>query len=526
MMKKKNLILTIIAVLIVAILIAKIKLDDYAENKIQEAFDRELIEALTGFNVDFKEINVNTFGGEVTIEELELVSGDEATIYLEEFTVGSSYKDLKNLKNGGLENLLEKGISSIDLNFKNLKIEYEMWDYYSDDLNTVNLNFADNIEISYNGGLTQYDLDKLLNGELPKTDHTISLDITGFNLQDFYNQMYDEIEYDYGFEKMDFGIEFGLLGSTENIEINTSHKTEYGDGDMSFTAKYNGELDDDFDFEKIEIKAQSKANYNNLKSSISNPGNSNEKIEMTLNKVFGKLNFSYKGDVMGLDYMDEEDAIDMVLDNMQLDYSANVEDISIKLPKSLINEIKYDVPSLKLKNRTFDLTKFKTDLEYNDNQIIADIDLINSLFSIDGECKVNITNTEEFEIDQLKIAIGDFWDEDMLAGFIDEVFGFGTYEVLPKNDNSVIINISGSSDEPKIELQDGSKSMLFEPRVNASSLAIEACECLQLEGNRSKRREFDECYDKIDHIVTILESNDEWMDEFQDKVIDCLEQYN
>ena len=134
MMKKKNLILIIIAVLIVAILIVKIKLDDYAENKIQEAFDRELIEALTGFNVDFKDINVNTFGGEVTIEELELVSGDEATIYLEEFTVGSSYKDLKNLKNGGLENLLEKGISSIDLNFKNLKIEYEMWDYYSDDL--------------------------------------------------------------------------------------------------------------------------------------------------------------------------------------------------------------------------------------------------------------------------------------------------------------------------------------------------------------------------------------------------------
>ena len=155
-------------------------------------------------------------------------------------------------------------------------------------------------------------------------------------------------------------------------------------------------------------------------------------------------------------------------------------------------------------------------MEYNDNQIVADIDLINSLFSINGECKLNITDSEKFEIDQLKIEIADVWDENLLVSLIDEAFGFGTYEVLPKNDNSVIINISGSSDEPKIQLQDGSESMLFEPRLNASHLAIEACECRKLEGNRLK-----ECYEKIDNLVNAYEFDHEWTEEFFEKLEDC-----
>jgi len=526
-MNKKTLIIGLIVLLIGAMLVrGKMQIEKKAaeEARIQLNDLTSTIKDETEINIQFDDIQVNSIGMEIMIKNLSLKSPqNHIFISFDEFKIGVSYKDVLTIIN---RQKLTK-IESLYLEFKNPHIEYETWNYY-DDRKTIKLDIAENIIIDYDGSIKESDIEKFMNLELPDRNQKIGIKITQFDIQNILNALPESIEYATKLEKHDIGLEVNFLASSKNIIVNTYQKSNSSNLSLDLNAEYQGENFLDFSFKSIGINSKSDFNYDNFKTLIEDPQNKTEKIEITSNKMGHNVDLFFKGNILDIGYVNEEDAMKMVIDNTTLNYDVNIENFSIKIPQNTMDEIRRDVSEFpKLKNNSFDLKRLKTNIKYHDRQLIGNLDLINSLFSIDTKIDFVISNDfENSEINNLIIEVNDMWNNNLLKLLIEDTFGSGIYEKLPKNENGIIINISGSINEPKLKLDDGSEIILVESVLNPSEAAEQACKCVKLSTDSSPEglQAFEDCNKTTNEMISEYRDDPEWMAKWREELISILKE--
>tara|TARA_B100000579_G_scaffold23748_1_gene16808 strand:+ start:9957 stop:11555 length:1599 start_codon:yes stop_codon:yes gene_type:complete len=528
-MNKKILIIGFSIVLIGLMLIkGKMQIDKKVaeEARIQLNDLTNIIKDEAEINIQFDDIEVNSIGMEIMIKNLSLNSPQkEIVLSFDEFKVGVSYKDVLTIINRQELTKLE----SFHLEFKNPHIKYETWNYYDyDDRKTIQLDVAENIIIDYDGSIKESDIEKFMNLELPDRNQKIGIKIIQFDIQNILNALPESIEYATKLEKCDIGLEVDFLASSKNIIVKTYQKSNSGNASLDLNAEYQGENFFDFSFNSIGINSKSDFNYDNFKTFIEDPQNRTEKIEITSNKLGHNIDLFFKGNILEFGYMDDEDAMKMVIDSTTLNYGLNIENFSVKIPQNTMDEILRDVSELpKLKNNRFNLKRLKTDLKYHDRQLIGSLDLINSLFSIDTKIDFVISSDfENAEINNLIIEVNDMWNDNLLQLLIEEQLGSGIYEKLPKNENGIIINISGSINEPKLKLDDGSEIVLVESVLSPSYAAQQACQCMKLSTDSSPQglQAFDDCNKRTNEMISEYRNDPVWMAQWKEELISILQE--
>ena len=259
----------------------------------------------------------------------------------------------------------------------------------------------------------------------------------------------------------DVGVELAYLGKNQRIEIKTYQKTEYGRSDISLMADYKGETTKDFNLTQILLDME--GSMNDLKATI--PFSVNENFDIDFGAWKYVLDCSSKGNLNNiLVPPNNPNALAPIFNDTEIDFEFDVRDLTVNLPIGIINEMERDIPAFPgLNNNQFDLKQFRTNIEYSNNTIKANLNLTESSFismNADLDLSVVIEN-EDVEINKLSVEIDEIWSEEILAMFVDGSLGKGTYKMLPKNGKSVKIDISGSIDNPKLKLSDGSEIILY-----------------------------------------------------------------
>lgn len=492
-MKNKNLIMGIIITLIVIvgiIIVVKKPIETKVANEIitfwQENKVANLIEEETGMKIDFSDIEVSATRGELIAHNLKVdmpvyfnlpgrMSVENAVIYFKEMKIGTSYKDLLNMVK--TEEFTE--IKSFNLNFQNPYCELKTFRYndakWEWEEQLVNIDIADNIIISYNGTLRKSDIEKIANEiagspviEIPKINHTLSIDLIGFNAKAFQeaypdnDPIMEEIMSNLDLTKSDFGVELAYLGKNQRIEIKTYQKNKYGRADVSLMADYTGETTNDVNLTQIMLDMRGA--MDNLKATI--PFSVNENFAIDFGTWKYGLDYSSKGNLNNL-FMPVNDPSPLIsiFNNTGLDFEFDIQDLTVNVPIDVMAEMKRDFPFEfpDVKNNQFDLKKFRTNIEYNNSSLKADLNFIESSFiSMSADLDLSILiEQEDVKINKLSVEIEEIWSEEVLTMLVDGSLGQGTYSMLPKNGKNVKIDISGSFDNPKLKLNDGSEISLY-----------------------------------------------------------------
>jgi len=391
-------------------------------------------------SITYDDLRVSSSGGYLILENVNLIDKTGENYSFDEIKIGASYNELFSI----IKTRNFDEINSFYLEFKNINYlaskNYKKKDY-------SNQKIANYLKIDFDGKLTKEIINKI-DQEFPKNKQNLRVSLKGFNFpEDDY--LFQEIKksipsFSESMLETDLNLSIEYLPNLRKITIKDFNaENDFGFLSGNFIVNYSGDSPSKFKTNRLEFNGQSAIDYKDAKL---------RDKEFSLGLGNGNVDFDFiiNGDVKR---MKEDDLLKSMIGSFNL----ILNDFDIKLSKKVLKEIERDIPGFSSSYSRIKLKKYDQDFKWDGKSLKNKMNFYTSLASvksdIDMNLKLNRRGNPDFERSKLNkcyIKIGD------LDKNIKEFFEFFENEYLmgksfPRKGNDIIINVTGSFANPKIE---------------------------------------------------------------------------
>ena len=405
-----------------------------------ENVENELDDLGLPSSITYDDLQVSSSGGYVILDNVNLIEKTGENFSFDEIKIGASYNELFSI----LKTRNFDEINSFYLEFKN--IDY-LASKNSRKKDYSNQKVANYLKIEFDGKLTKEIINKI-DQEFPNNKQNLIVSLKGFNFpEDDY--LFQEIKksipsFSESMLETDLSLSIEYLPNLKKISIKDFNaENDFGFLSGDFIVNYSGDSPSKFKTNRLEFNGQSAIDYKNAKL---------RDKEFSLGLGSGKVDFDFviNGDVKK---MKEDDLLKSMIGSFNL----ILNDFDIKLSKKILREINRDIPGFSSNYSRIKLKKYDQDFKWDGKSLKNKMNFYTSLGSvksdIDMDLKLNRRGDPDFDRSKLNkcyIRIGD------LDKNINELFKSFENEFLmgqsfPRKGNDILINVTGSFSNPKIE---------------------------------------------------------------------------
>ena len=421
------------------------------------------------FPNESQKLKINIDGFNVPQEEYYLLELNELfkdfNLSMLTTDMSFSFEFLPNIKQLALKNIYSKnklGFFEGDLilkysgnnpnNFKPIKItakgksdiDYKGMEIGDEDLSIVLGNADMDFDFSISGNLENMDDDEILENALGNFDITFK----NFTIKPS-NEIIKEIQRDLpGFKLKNNKLEFSNIGGKidwDGRKLETS--IDLSSSLASLITNVNMDLDFDRRGDPIakNIKANGRTNFD-----FDNMIIGDKDLTLSLGNGGVKFNLSVSGD---LDNMDEDE----ILKNIAGGFDLSLQNFKLKPSKSMIRDIRRDLPGFSLKNNEINLKDFDQSFKWDGRRLINDMNISSSLATIKSNIDMNLKldrrgepDLQRSRLNKCFIRIGNLEKnlKELVENFENEML---MGQSLPRKGGDIVINVTGSFSNPQIE---------------------------------------------------------------------------
>ena len=390
--------------------------------------------------IKYDDLQVSSSGGYLILNNVNLIEKTGENFLFDEIKIGASYNELFSI----LKTRNFDEINSFYLEFKNINY---LASKNSKKKDYSNQKVANYLKIEFDGKLTKEIINNI-DQEFPKNKQNLRVSLNGFNFpEDDY--LFQEIKksipsFSESMLETDLSLSIEYLPNLKKISIKDFNaENDFGFLSGAFIVNYSGDRPSKFKTNRLEFNGQSAIDYKDAKL---------RDKEFSLILGDGKVDFDFviNGDIKRIK---EDDLLKSMIGSFNL----TLNDFDIKLSKKILREINRDIPGFSSNYSSVKLKKYDQDFKWDGKSLKNKMNFYTSLGSvnsdIDMKLKLNRRGDPDFERSELNkcyIKIGD------LDKNIKEFFEFFENEYLmgksfPRKGNDIIINVTGSFANPKIE---------------------------------------------------------------------------
>ena len=193
------------------------------------------------------------------------------------------------------------------------------------------------------------------------------------------------------------------------------------------------------------IKASGRTNFD-----FDNMIIGDEELTLALGNGGVKFNLSVFGD---LDDMDEDE----ILKNINGSFDLSLQNFKLTPSKSMIRDIRRDLPGFSLKNNEINLKDFDQSFKWDGRRLINDMNISSSLATIKSNIDMNLKldrrgepDLQRSRLNKCVIRIGNLERnlKELVEDFENEML---MGQSLPRKGGDIVLNITGSFSNPQIE---------------------------------------------------------------------------